>query len=90
MRHCMVANAESPICWAEVGDAQLTGLEIIRETTKKIIQIKHRLQASRDRQKSYADKRRGTDAYRNKNYQEPTKRVQQYLSRSRTLIMLIR
>nr|GEX44812.1 putative reverse transcriptase domain-containing protein [Tanacetum cinerariifolium] len=42
---------------AEVGDAQLTGSEIIRETTEKIIQIKHRLQASRDRPKSYADKR---------------------------------
>ncbi|GKD66701.1 putative reverse transcriptase domain-containing protein [Tanacetum coccineum] len=48
----------SPICWAEVGDAQLTGPKIVRETTKKIIQIKHRLQASRDRQKCYADKRR--------------------------------
>ncbi|GJX81787.1 putative reverse transcriptase domain-containing protein [Tanacetum coccineum] len=48
----------SPICWAEVGDAQLTGPEIVRETTEKIIQIKHRLQASRDRQKCYADKRR--------------------------------
>ncbi|GJT85871.1 putative reverse transcriptase domain-containing protein [Tanacetum coccineum] len=32
--------------YAEVGDAQLTGPEIIRETTEKIIQIKHRLQAS--------------------------------------------
>nr|GEW68406.1 putative reverse transcriptase domain-containing protein [Tanacetum cinerariifolium] len=48
----------SPVCWAEVGDVQLTGPEIVRETTKKIIQIKHRLQASSDRQKSYADKRR--------------------------------
>ncbi|GJS20538.1 putative reverse transcriptase domain-containing protein [Tanacetum coccineum] len=48
----------SPICWTEVGDAQLTGQEIIRETTEKIIQIKHRLQASRNRQRSYADKRR--------------------------------
>ncbi|GKC51646.1 putative reverse transcriptase domain-containing protein [Tanacetum coccineum] len=48
----------SPICWAEVGDAQLTRPEIVRETIEKIIQIKHRLQASRDRQKSYADKRR--------------------------------
>ncbi|GKD51668.1 putative reverse transcriptase domain-containing protein [Tanacetum coccineum] len=27
----------SPICWAEVGDNQLTGLEIIHETTEKII-----------------------------------------------------
>ncbi|GJW96659.1 hypothetical protein Tco_0178467 [Tanacetum coccineum] len=51
-------GSRSPICWAEVGDAQLTGPEIIRETTEKIIQIKHRLQASRDRQRSYADKRR--------------------------------
>ncbi|GKF66999.1 hypothetical protein Tco_0193516 [Tanacetum coccineum] len=51
-------KCRSPICWAEVGDAQLTGLEIVRETTEKIIQIKHRLQALRDRQKSYADKRR--------------------------------
>ncbi|GJW22267.1 putative reverse transcriptase domain-containing protein [Tanacetum coccineum] len=51
-------KCRSPICWAEVGDAQLTGLEIICETTEKIIQIKHRLQASRDRQRSYADKRR--------------------------------
>ncbi|GJW75578.1 putative reverse transcriptase domain-containing protein [Tanacetum coccineum] len=48
----------SPICWAEVGDRQLTGLEIIHETTEKIVQIKSRIQAARDRQKSYADVRR--------------------------------
>nr|GEY57356.1 hypothetical protein [Tanacetum cinerariifolium] len=46
-------NCRSPVCWAEVGDAQLTGLEIIQETTEKIVQIKQRLQAARDRQKSY-------------------------------------
>ncbi|GJX77115.1 putative reverse transcriptase domain-containing protein [Tanacetum coccineum] len=40
-------KCRSPICWAEVGDAQLTGPEIFRETAEKIIQIKHRLQASR-------------------------------------------
>ncbi|GKD83689.1 putative reverse transcriptase domain-containing protein [Tanacetum coccineum] len=51
-------KCRSPICWAEVGDTQLIGPEIIRETIEKIIQIKHRLQASRDRQRSYADKRR--------------------------------
>nr|GFA48581.1 putative reverse transcriptase domain-containing protein [Tanacetum cinerariifolium] len=48
----------SPVCWAEDGDAQLTGPEIIQETTEKIVQIKQRLQAARDRQKSYADVRR--------------------------------
>ncbi|GKB08621.1 putative reverse transcriptase domain-containing protein [Tanacetum coccineum] len=51
-------KCQSPICWAKVGDAQLTRPEIVCETTKKIIQIKHHLQASHDRQKSYADKRR--------------------------------
>ncbi|GJY38590.1 putative reverse transcriptase domain-containing protein [Tanacetum coccineum] len=34
------------------------GNEIIHETTKKIVQIKQRIQAARDRQKSYADVRR--------------------------------
>ncbi|GJU32376.1 putative reverse transcriptase domain-containing protein [Tanacetum coccineum] len=43
---------------AEVEDSQLTGLEIIHETTEKIVQIKSRIQAAHDRQKSYADKRR--------------------------------
>ncbi|GKF30262.1 putative reverse transcriptase domain-containing protein, partial [Tanacetum coccineum] len=41
-------KCRSPICWAEVGDTQLTGPEIVRERIEKIIQIKHRLQASRD------------------------------------------
>nr|GEU70891.1 reverse transcriptase domain-containing protein [Tanacetum cinerariifolium] len=41
-------KCRSPICWAEVKDAQLTGPEIIHETTKKIIQIKSRIQAARD------------------------------------------
>nr|GFB40841.1 putative reverse transcriptase domain-containing protein [Tanacetum cinerariifolium] len=39
----------------EVGDAQLTGPEIIHEITEKIFQIKSRIQAARDRQKSYAN-----------------------------------
>ncbi|GKF73372.1 putative reverse transcriptase domain, ribonuclease H-like domain, aspartic peptidase domain protein, partial [Tanacetum coccineum] len=51
-------KCRSPICWAEVGDVQLTGLEIIHETTKKILQIQQRLQAASDRQRSYANIRR--------------------------------
>ncbi|GJZ81177.1 putative reverse transcriptase domain-containing protein [Tanacetum coccineum] len=43
---------------AEVGEGQLIGPKIVQETTKKISQIKDRLKATRDRQKSYADKRR--------------------------------
>ncbi|GKF08770.1 putative reverse transcriptase domain-containing protein [Tanacetum coccineum] len=37
----------SPVCWSEVGDAQLTGPEMIHEMTEMIV-----------RQKSYADVRR--------------------------------
>ncbi|GJW58721.1 putative reverse transcriptase domain-containing protein [Tanacetum coccineum] len=51
-------KCRSPVCWAEVGDSQLTGPEIIQETTEKIIQIRQRLQAARDRQRSYANVRR--------------------------------
>ncbi|GKC06792.1 hypothetical protein Tco_0998402 [Tanacetum coccineum] len=51
-------ECRSPICWVEVGDVQLTGPEIIHETTKKIVQIRQRLQAARDRQRSYANVRR--------------------------------
>nr|GFA03083.1 putative reverse transcriptase domain-containing protein [Tanacetum cinerariifolium] len=51
-------KCRSPVCWAEVGDAQLTGPEIIHETTEKIVQIKSRIQAAHDRQKSYADLKR--------------------------------
>ncbi|GKE25828.1 putative reverse transcriptase domain-containing protein [Tanacetum coccineum] len=51
-------KCRSPVCWSEVGDSQLTGPEMIRETTKMIVQIKNRLLAARSRQKSYADVRR--------------------------------
>ncbi|GKG09877.1 hypothetical protein Tco_0338623, partial [Tanacetum coccineum] len=48
----------SPIMWDEVGEGQLIGHELVQETTEKILQIEDRLKAARDRQKSYADKRR--------------------------------
>nr|GFB45910.1 putative reverse transcriptase domain-containing protein [Tanacetum cinerariifolium] len=41
----------SPVCWTEVGEAQILGPELIQETSKKIVQIKQRMQAARDRQK---------------------------------------
>nr|GEW59998.1 hypothetical protein [Tanacetum cinerariifolium] len=39
-------------------EAQLTGPEMIQETTEKIILIKKRIQVAQDRQKSYADWKR--------------------------------
>nr|GFA96503.1 putative reverse transcriptase domain-containing protein [Tanacetum cinerariifolium] len=51
-------KCRSPVCWNEVGEFHLTGPEIVQETTEKIIQIKQRMQAAHDRQKSYADLKR--------------------------------
>ncbi|GJT50137.1 retrotransposon ORF1 [Tanacetum coccineum] len=51
-------KCRSPVCWAKVGEAQLTGPKMIKETTEKIILIKQRIQAAQDRQKSYADLKR--------------------------------
>nr|GFB07543.1 putative reverse transcriptase domain-containing protein [Tanacetum cinerariifolium] len=42
-------KCRSPVCWTEVSP------ELIQETTEKIVQIKQRMQAARDRQKSYPD-----------------------------------
>ncbi|GKF47336.1 putative reverse transcriptase domain-containing protein, partial [Tanacetum coccineum] len=51
-------KCRSPVSWAEVGDVQLTGPEIIHETTEKIVQIRQCLQAARNQQRSYANVRR--------------------------------
>ncbi|GJU23447.1 putative reverse transcriptase domain-containing protein [Tanacetum coccineum] len=48
-------KCHSPVCWTEVGEAQILGPELIQETSERIVQIKQRMQAARDRQKSYAD-----------------------------------
>ncbi|GJV94585.1 putative reverse transcriptase domain-containing protein [Tanacetum coccineum] len=51
-------KCRSTVCWTEVGDSQLMGPEIIHEITERIIHIENQIQATRDRQKSYADMRR--------------------------------
>nr|GFB41293.1 putative reverse transcriptase domain-containing protein [Tanacetum cinerariifolium] len=51
-------KCRSPVCWTEVRETQILGLELIQETTEKIIQIKQRMQATHDRKKSYADLKR--------------------------------
>ncbi|GJS26135.1 putative reverse transcriptase domain-containing protein [Tanacetum coccineum] len=64
VRHLPLVECRSPVCWAEVGQVQLTGPEMIQETIEKVIKIKQRMQAARDRQKSYADLKNGTVAYK--------------------------
>nr|GEY56356.1 hypothetical protein [Tanacetum cinerariifolium] len=44
-------KCRSPVCWAEVGEGQLIGPELVQEKTEKIIQIKQRIQSARDQQK---------------------------------------
>nr|GEY94035.1 putative reverse transcriptase domain-containing protein [Tanacetum cinerariifolium] len=51
-------KCRSPICWTEVGEAQILGPKLIQEMTEQIIQIKQRMQAIRDRQKSYTGLKR--------------------------------
>ncbi|GKE77025.1 putative reverse transcriptase domain-containing protein, partial [Tanacetum coccineum] len=48
-------KCRSPMCWAEVGEVQITGPELVQETTERIIQIKQRIQTAHHRQKSYVD-----------------------------------
>ncbi|GJY00527.1 putative reverse transcriptase domain-containing protein [Tanacetum coccineum] len=56
-------KCRSPVCWAEVGEVQLTGPEIVQETTEKIIQVKQRMQAARTMIRSVI-KRVGDVAYK--------------------------
>ncbi|KAJ9552858.1 hypothetical protein OSB04_016903 [Centaurea solstitialis] len=51
-------KCRTPLCWNEVGEKQLAGPEIVQITSDKINQVRERLKTARDRQKSYADKRR--------------------------------
>ncbi|GJR52271.1 hypothetical protein Tco_1402792 [Tanacetum coccineum] len=51
-------KCHSPVCWAKVREVQLTGPELVQETTENIIQITQRIQAARDRQKIYTDLKR--------------------------------
>ncbi|GKC90623.1 putative reverse transcriptase domain-containing protein [Tanacetum coccineum] len=57
LRACMIdfKKVSFTCFWAEVGEVQLTGPEIVQEITKKILQIKQRIQVARDQQKCYAD-----------------------------------
>ncbi|GJW52744.1 putative reverse transcriptase domain-containing protein [Tanacetum coccineum] len=50
-------KCRSPILWAEIGESSLIGPELVQETTDKVVLIKEKLKAARDRQKSYVDNR---------------------------------
>ncbi|GJU60209.1 hypothetical protein Tco_1237975 [Tanacetum coccineum] len=59
--YCLASSngwTKSPVLWAEIGESSLTGLELVQETTDKVVLIKEKLKAARNHQKSYVDYRR--------------------------------
>ncbi|GJY04556.1 hypothetical protein Tco_0370496 [Tanacetum coccineum] len=53
-----VRKRRSPVLWAEIGESSLIGPELVQEMTDKVVLIKEKLKATRDRQKICADNRR--------------------------------
>ncbi|PKI61133.1 hypothetical protein CRG98_018453 [Punica granatum] len=49
---------QTPLCWNEVGERQLIGLEIVDLTSENVNVIRERSKTVQGRQKNYADKRR--------------------------------
>ena len=59
-------KCRSPLCW-EVGERQLTGLELAQITSEKVPIIQQRLKTAFNRQKSYADPKRKDVSFSPKN-----------------------
>ncbi|GJU15301.1 putative reverse transcriptase domain-containing protein [Tanacetum coccineum] len=51
-------KCRSPMLWAETREGSMIGPELVQEMTDKVVVIKEKLKAARDRQKSYAENRR--------------------------------
>ncbi|GJZ31240.1 hypothetical protein Tco_0576287 [Tanacetum coccineum] len=52
--YCLASSSgwtKSPVLWAEIGESSLIGPELVQETTDKVVLIKEKLKAARDRQK---------------------------------------
>ena len=51
-------KCRTPLCWTELSEKKIIGLDLIQETKEKVKVIRERLKVATDRQKSYADMRR--------------------------------
>nr|GEZ31546.1 reverse transcriptase domain-containing protein [Tanacetum cinerariifolium] len=58
MKNDIVEKCRSPIMWAEVGEGQLIGPELVQETTEKISQIKDRLKAAQILEREFKNLKR--------------------------------
>ncbi|GJR93020.1 hypothetical protein Tco_0265194 [Tanacetum coccineum] len=54
----MVGNVDHLFYGQRIRESSLTGLELVQATTDKVVLIKEKLKAARDRQKNYVDMRR--------------------------------
>ncbi len=44
----------TPLCWTEMGEEKVVGLDLVRQTKEKVKLIRDNLKATSNRQKSYA------------------------------------
>nr|GEU61306.1 putative reverse transcriptase domain-containing protein [Tanacetum cinerariifolium] len=59
LRACVIDfGGRSPVLWEKIGEGSLIGLELVLETTNKVVLIKEKLKVARDCQKNYTKKRR--------------------------------
>ena len=56
-------RCRTPLMWDEVGDHQLFGPDLIKESKEKVKLIRDRLKIAQSRQKSYADPKRKEVTY---------------------------
>ena len=56
-------RCRTPLSWDEVGDRQLFGPDLIKESEQKVKLIRDRLKVAQSRQKSYADSKRKEIVY---------------------------
>ena len=48
----------TPLCWIELSEKKIIGLDLIQDTEEKVKMIRERLKVATDRKKSYADSKR--------------------------------
>ena len=51
-------KCRTPLCWTELREKKIIGLDLIQETVEKVNMIRERLKVAMNRQKSYTDMRK--------------------------------
>ena len=51
-------KCRTPLCWTELSEKKIIGLDLIQETEENVKMIRERLKVATDRKKSYVDSTR--------------------------------